>query len=109
MRQRITAHHELDADGNPAGGTTEGAGLYIRWQDGPLGRGTDRIEPNGAFVEGVVAAAIDRLAFYQLASNRWFACEENAGAIQHLEAALAVLDAGTIDRERRQVEGTHQP
>ena len=34
--------NELDADGNPAGGSVNGNGLTIKWQDGPLGRGEDR-------------------------------------------------------------------
>lgn len=50
-----TFWHEnrVDADGNPAGGSLSGKGLSIEWQDGPLGRGADRKEPNGAFVETV--------------------------------------------------------
>ena len=54
-----------DAEGNPAGGRVEGTGLYISWQNGPLGRGEARKEPNGAFVETVIAAAIQRLEYYQ--------------------------------------------
>ena len=76
--RKIEGRHELDANGNPAGGRTAGVGIEIHWQDGPLGRGADRAEPNGAFVEGVIAAALDRLHFYQTASDGRFACRENA-------------------------------
>jgi hypothetical protein len=109
MRQTIESRHELDADGNPTGGITTGVGIEIRWQDGPLGRGADRTEPNGAFVEGVIAAALDRLAFYQTASGGRFACRENALAITKLEEALHWCDHRTRAREQREVEGTHQP
>lgn len=84
MNQRVEEKHEVDASGNPAGGTTAGVGIDIRWQDGPLGQGEERTEPNGAFVEGVVAAAIGRIQFYQ----KHFPCRENAIALTHLETAL---------------------
>jgi hypothetical protein len=104
MRSPITANHFSDADGNPAGGTTFGHGFCIGWQNGPLGRGDERREPNGAFVEDVIAAAIDRLGFYQRSR---FACDANAVAIAHLTAALGELQARTAEREKRAVEGTH--
>lgn len=104
MQQPFDAINNLDENGNPAGGNVSGVGLYIEWQDGPLGRGADREEPNGAFVETVIAAAKQRIEHYQ--STR-FACPENATAIEHLEVALAHLQARTADRERREVEGTH--
>ena len=50
MRSTVTSNHFSDGNGNPAGGTTYGNGFAIGWQNGPLGRGPDRIEPNGAFV-----------------------------------------------------------
>lgn len=116
MIQQLTSKHEVvperDEDGelredrgNPAGGTTTATGLSIAWQKGPLGRGAQRVEPNGAFVETVILAAIDRLRWYQQSR---FACQENEWAIQSLAAALAVLEARTKDREQRGVEGTHQ-
>ena len=104
MRQAIVGVHHTDTDGNPARGTTTGVGISILWQDGPLGRGADRKEPNGAFVEGVIAAAIDRLEYYQRSR---FACRENEDAITFLTDALVALDQRTATREARQVEGTH--
>ena len=104
MLQSITSSHETDSDGNPTGGTTTGVGLSISWQNGPLGRGEDRVEPNGAFVEGVIAAAVDRLEFY---NESKFRCRENSLAITHLQEALHWLQHRTADREVRAVEGTH--
>jgi hypothetical protein len=109
MRQKITSTHNLDEHGNPSGGITTGRGIQIVWQDGPLGRGAERQEPNGAFVEGVIAAARDRIEFYQTASDGRFACVENEAAIGALENALKACDARTQAREARDVEGTHQP
>lgn len=109
MKQKIIEDHVLDADGNPAGGATSGTGIAIVWQIGPLGRGAERQEPNGAFVEGVIQAAIGRLQFYQTASGGRFACRENAIALTHLETALLWLNKRTADREAREVEGTHTP
>lgn len=104
MNQRIQSSHFTDDEGNPAGGSTSGVGISIAWQNGPLGRGADRIEPNGAFVEGVIVAALDRLEFYQ--SSR-FKCRENALAITKLEEALHWCQHRTAAREQREVEGTH--
>lgn len=109
MNQKIIQTHVIDSNGNPAGGTATGVGIAIDWQNGPLGRGTDRKEPNGAFVEGVIAAAIGRIQFYQTASGGKFACRENAIALTHLETALLWLNKRTADREARDVEGTHTP
>lgn len=124
MRQPIESLHETDAQGNPAGGRTTGTGIQITWQAGPLGAhvkacrgeskpgrqdsrcaaGCTRQEPNGAFVEGVLAAAKDRLEHYQ---GGKFACAENAAAIEAIDQALAALDSRTKGRVKRKVEGTH--
>lgn len=104
MKQKIVQQHFNDADGNPAGGTTAGTGIAIHWQDGPLGRGAERKEPNGAFVEGVIQAAIGRIEYYQKSK---FSSRENAIALTHLETALLWLGKRTADREEREVEGTH--
>ena len=104
MRQGFTSQHWNDAQGRPEGGTTFGVGFTIGWQHGPLGRGEGRKEPNGAFVEDIIAAAKDRLEYYQRSE---FACVANADALSHLEEALAHLHGRTRDRETRGVEGTH--
>jgi len=95
----------IDKQGNPAGGYVSGVGLRIDWQNGPLGQGDNRQKPNGAFVETVIAASIERLKFYQESE---FKGEENARAIQFLDQALDVLNERTKSREKRGVEGTHQ-
>lgn len=109
MRQQIDSVNELDNNGNPTGGYVEGTGIRINWQAGPLGRGIGRVDPNGAFVEGVIQAALDRLEFYQSASGGRFKCRENALAITKLEEAMHWLDHRTRAREEREVEGTHVP
>ena len=104
MHQQVIGKHELDANGMPAGGKTVGTGIEIDWQNGPLGRGANRQEQNGAFVEGVINAAINRLQWYQ---DSKFKCRENALAITKLEEALHWLDWRTRRRERSGIEGTH--
>lgn len=100
--------HWYDHEGRPAGGISEGIGFTIAWQNGPLGRADGpggRRQPNGAFVETIIAAAKDRLEYYQ--SSR-FNCEENAEAIRHLALALAILNDRTARREAAGTEGTHE-
>ena len=104
MESPITSSHFDDANGNPAGGTTYGRGFAIGWQNGPLGRDENREEPNGAFVEDVIKAALDRLEYYQRSK---FACDHNARAVDGLTAALTALNERTANRESRAVEGTH--
>ncbi len=98
------ARHDNDKEGRPGGGATRGVGFSICWQDGPLGRDGDRIEPNGAFVEDVILAAMDRIDYYQ---DSEFASAYNSSARDHLALALHSLEARTTDREAREVEGTH--
>jgi hypothetical protein len=104
MKQGHYEEHWSDSNGNPAGGVSTGKGFTISWQNGPLGRGDDRREPNGAFVEDVIQAVIGRIAFYQRSQ---FACQANADALDALELAAEALDSRTKDREARAVEGTH--
>lgn len=104
MNQQIQSKHDLDENGNPAGGQTWGRGIEIIWQNGPLGTGDERREPNGAFVEGVLEACIDRMQFYQ---GTKFASRENALAITHMQEAKHWLQHRTAEREARGVEGTH--
>lgn len=101
----IRSEHWHDANGNPAGGSTFGNGFAISWQNGPLGRGPQRKEPNGAFVEDIILAALDRIAYYQSSP---FHSAYNARAMVALRTALDELHARTADREQRTVEGTHQ-
>lgn len=99
--------NKIDDIGNPSGGFVYGTGVRIDWQEGPLGRAAERKEPNGAFVETVISAALQRIEHYQNVSDGKFKCRENALAITKLEEALLWLNKRTLDREARQVEGTH--
>lgn len=101
----VTESHRSDEQGRPAGGSTSGVGIRIDWQDGPLVVDGVRRDANGAFVEGVLEAALGRLEFYQQSE---FRCRENALAITKIEEALHWLQHRTADREARGVEGTHQ-
>lgn len=117
MKAGFKSEHWNDANGNPAGGTTFGNGFAIGWQNGPLGRHSEGCgplicadgctcrDPNGAFVEDVIAAAADRIRYYQRSK---FACERNANALCYLEMALDILDQRTKNREARKVEGMHE-
>lgn len=105
MLAPINQYHGTDVNGNPAGGHTFGTGIEIEWQDGPLSVDGERKEPNGAFVESVIQAAIGRIEYYQ---DSKFHSIHNAVALGHLKAALEVLQERTRDREHRGVEGTHK-
>jgi hypothetical protein len=59
---------------------------------------------NGVMNEDLIAMVIDRLNSFQ---ESQYKCRENAIAITKLEEALLWLRKRTMDRERRQVEGTH--
>lgn len=104
MKQDHYEEHWTDANGDPAGGVSTGRGFTISWQNGPLGRGEWRREPNGAFVEHVISAVIGRIEFYQASR---FNCAENEQALSDLRSALGALGNRTREREARAVEGTH--
>lgn len=103
MSENIKQYHWTDAEGVPEGGQTFGRGFAIAWQKGPLGRGEFREEPNGAFVEDIIQAAVGRLEFYQ---NSKFSSDFNRDAPHFLGEALKSLQARTAEREKRKVEGT---
>lgn len=96
--QDLNSHHYLDKNDNPEGGCSYGPGFCISWQNGPLERGEDRQEPNGAAVEDVIAAAINRLEFYEKYTR---GCTENRSAIRMLYFAIDFLNERTA-----RVEGT---
>lgn len=107
MLGKFDVNNVIDENGNPTGGSADGVGFSILWQDGPLGRDKERNEPNGAFVETIIAVVKQRLEFFQTASDGRFACHDNAMAIMELSKALMWLNKRTQDREERKVEGTH--
>ncbi len=112
MNQQIVETHDVDKNGNPTGGYSTGVGIDIRWQNGPLRElaavagepPTEIARQNGAFIEGVINAALGRLEFYQKSK---FRCRENAMAIASLEIASMWLHKRTADREVQGIEGTH--
>ena len=109
MLQEFSSSNLTDVHGLPAGGMVDAVGLHIHWQKGPLGKeGVDLRKPNGAFVETVIAAAKQRIEWYQEVNDGKFACDENRWAIDCLKEALKHLDTRTKDRQARGVEGTHQ-
>lgn len=98
-------HWNLPEDASiVTGGVSCGRGFTISWQNGPLGRGNDRKEPNGAFVEDVIEAAKRRLEAFQASK---FECDQNEQAIACLYAALILLDERTKERDNKGVEGTY--
>lgn len=104
----------VTVNGNPGGGSVDGPGLGIDWQNGPMAReslangaGTEATVAiqTGALVEDVILAALDRLRWYQQSR---FACPENGEAIWHLEEALTALRRRHVDRTARGVAGKHE-
>lgn len=117
----IEAVNRLDDNENPTGGKVSlviGAPdedkrhvVMIHWQDGPRGMGENPdgspalADPNGAFVEDVLWAALQRLEFFQDSKYR---CRENAIAITKIEEALFALKDRQLSRSYRGVEGKHE-
>ena len=104
----FASQHWSTPEGHPEGGSSYGTGFAISWQNGPLtkeiGGTKKRYLPNGAFVETVVGAVLDRLLCYQ---DSKFRADENEEAIQYLQAALRIMHRRTADRKKRGVEGTY--
>lgn len=97
--------NRVDSDGNPSGGYFHSKGVVISWQNGPrLQEDGTLADPNGAFIEDAMYAALQRLEFFQ---DSKFKCRENALAITHLQEALHWLKARQVARSSRNVEGTH--
>lgn len=105
--QNLTCINKKDAEGNPTGGGVSGKGLSIFWQDGPRTPDAEgNLAPsNGAFVEDVIFAAIQRLSWFQESKYK---TDENAEAAAFLNSALGALDRRRQKRIARQVEGKHE-
>lgn len=108
-RKDITSTFIFDSLGNPTGGHSSGEGFTIEWQNGIA-------NPNGAIIEDVIAAVIQRLEFFQgelpeqhplISIMGKFRCRENALTITKLQEALQWLRQRTRDRRRRGVEGSY--
>ena len=98
----LSVFNEVPEGGNPTGGQTIMANSVINWQDGILVDGVK----NGAFVEDVITAAIERLEYFQ---DSKFECQENADAIASLQGALTALESRTKTRVEQGVENTYEP
>ena len=105
MKGIFFEEHWRNKNGVVTGGVSSGRGVAISWQNGALGQGADRTEPNGAFVETVLSICAGRLAAYQGSS---FRCKENEVALEAIYKALDALDSRTYRREKQDVEGTHK-
>lgn len=102
----IESDHWTDPDTQtPDGGQTFGPGFAVVWQRGPMVDASgNRKTQNGAFVEDIIKAAVDRLEYYQ---GTKFAGTYNSQALMFLNQALDVLSQRTAERASRGVEGTH--
>ena len=103
--QDLKINNYTNDEGAPTGGDVSGLGIGIKWQNGPLGRGDDRIEANGAFLTTVIRAALTRLEYFQ---DSKFKCKENEWAIDNLRSAINHLNSRTQRRENQGTEGTHK-
>ena len=103
----VRARNYTDDKGNPAGGYCLGVGLCVHFQDGPRGKNPDGSlgEPNGAFVEDLIVAAIKRLEFFQASK---FAHPANEQAIKHCFAAIEALASRARERAERGVLGANE-
>jgi len=121
INPRLHAVNQLDENENPTGGHvilgveangTETPVLHIEWQNGPRGTGETAADgspvladPNGAFVEDVLWAALQRLEFF---NNSKYRDRANSMAITHIEQALQALKDRQLERSHRNVEGKHE-
>ena len=71
----------------------------VKFQKGPIKENG----VNGVMNEDLIAIVIDRMQGFQAGD---YACRENAIALTKLEESLLWLRKRTMDRERRNVEGT---
>lgn len=103
----VTARNHFDENGNPAGGYAHGVGFCVSWQDGPRAKQPDgTLAPaNGAFVEDLLVAATQRLAFFQSSK---FVHPANAEAIRLINTAIETLAERANERANRGVLGSNQ-
>ncbi len=78
----------------------EGGPTVINFQNGPI----NEAGVNGLTQEALLAVVIDRLRSFQAGP---FSCRENALALTKVEEAQQWLQARTLARMRRGVEGTN--
>lgn len=96
--KEFNANHEYEVRTAEEGSRTL---TTVFFQKGPI----KEVGVNGCANEDLIAMVIDRLESFQ---DSPFKCRENALAITKLEEALLWLRKRTMDREARNVEGTHE-
>jgi hypothetical protein len=112
----IEADNRLDENENPTGGHVtlyvnnngddEYPAVWIIWQSETNADGSPKLkDPNGAFVEDVLWAALQRLEFFNESKYRDRA---NSIAITKIEEALQALKNRQLERSHRNVEGKHE-
>lgn len=117
VNEKLVATNVVDVDNNPTGGSArlligdsyspDSEVLKVKWQDGPRGipNSDQLLPPNGAFVEDVIWAALQRLEFFNEGKYRDRA---NSIAITKIEEALQALKNRQLERSFRKVEGKHE-
>lgn len=92
----------FDAEHPGGRGPLAGGKILLPFQAGPVpSAGT-----NGLTIEVLIAVLCDRLRSFQ---NSPFACERNARALHHLNAAKLELNLRTLERLSAGKEGTLKP
>jgi hypothetical protein len=80
-----------------------GVATDIKFQNGPISVDGNGI--NGLTHEVLLAIVADRLRSFQKGP---YVCKANACALTHIEEALHWLHSRTLERMRRNVEGSHE-
>ena len=96
-------YNKTDHSGNVTGGYSTGMGMEIHWQDGALYTDKPR---NGALVDEVLQAALQRLEAYQ---ETRLSCFETHDAITKIQEAMQWLEARRRSRQAWGVQGTYKP
>lgn len=106
INENLIYENKFDELGQPTGGTVNSVGINIAWQDGPRGTVNGELAaPNGAFIEDVIYAAMQRLAFFQQSA---YAHQSNVEAVTHLREALDSLASRTAERKESGKLGKHE-
>ena len=98
--QAVYLENGYTDDGALHSGSAHGCGFSIVWQNGPTGGTKDG--RNGAFVEEVLAACVERLRAFQVTR---FEHTANAEATRLIGEAIDVLHDRQNDRVERGVYG----
>lgn len=100
---KFVSKNWTDGNGNHQGGQSYGPGFAIAWQRGPMAGALEENQ-NGALVITVLSAVLDQVKYFQ---DSKFACEENALAIEHIQAALNAMNSRKGRRKDESKLGTH--